>query len=170
MPQIAESRDQVKHKLATDVLRTTGKVCLAAFGYSMLPTIWPGDLLTIEARSLEQIRVGDVVLFSREDRFFIHRVVDTFDANSGRCLIARGDALPDDDAAVLPEQVLGKVTVLRRSDRDIEVPACSTARRLVGLLLTASGRLRSLTLRWHAWHSPAAGSKSKLAPESISLG
>ncbi len=168
MSQIAESRNQVKNKLAADVLRTTGKVCLAAFGYSMLPSLWPGDLLTVEARSSEQIRVGNIILFSRDGRFFIHRVVDTFSANSGRCLIARGDALPETDAAVLPEEVLGKVTGVRRSGREIEVPACSTVRRSVGLLLTASGRLRSLTLRWHAWRSPAGNSKSKLAPESVS--
>ena len=163
MPQIVESRQQVKNILAAEVLRTMGEVYLAAFGNSMLPTLWPGDLLTIEARSFEQILVGDVVLFARDGRFFIHRAVQKMDTGSGRYLIARGDAMPEVDAPVLPEQVLGKVINVRRKDRGVAVPPCSRTRRSAGLLLTAFGRLRSLALRWHAWRSPDGNSKSEVA-------
>jgi hypothetical protein len=41
----------------------------------MLPTLWPGELLTIQAQSLDQVQPTEVVLFSREGRFCIHRVV-----------------------------------------------------------------------------------------------
>jgi len=51
-----ESREQLKHNLAAEALRTAGKFRLAAFGYSMLPTLWPGEVLTIQVQSLEQVR------------------------------------------------------------------------------------------------------------------
>lgn len=40
----------------------------------MLPTLWSGDRLTIRQRSIEQMMPGDVVLFAREGRSFIHRM------------------------------------------------------------------------------------------------
>lgn len=75
MPESVQSRDQFKQSLAAEVLWTTGSLRLAAFGYSMLPTLWPGDLLTIQAQSFDQIQAADVVLFARVERFFIHRVL-----------------------------------------------------------------------------------------------
>jgi signal peptidase I len=163
MPQNTESREQVKNNLAAEVLRTRGKVRLAAFGYSMLPTLWPGDLLTVEARGFEQTRVGNVVLFTRDGRFFIHRVLQKVEFGSERYLVARGDAMPDVDAPVMPEQVLGQVIAVHRKHRDVALPACSTIPRFAGLLLSASGRLRSLALRWHAWRSRNELSKSEIA-------
>src|SRR5215470_10301097 len=107
MLPFAESRDQVKNNLAAEVLQNTGKVCLAAFGNSMMPAIWPGDLLFIEARSFEQISPSEVILFARDGRFFIHRVLQKVDIGSDRYLITRGDAMPQVDDPVLPPQVLG---------------------------------------------------------------
>lgn len=163
--QSTESQEQLKHSLASEVLRTAGKFRLAAFGYSMLPTLWPGDLLTIQSQSLEQVQPSEVVLFSREGRFFIHRVVRKVKMGLETRLITRGDALPSVDATVFPLEFLGKIVSVRRGDRDIPVPACSSWRRLTGLALTYSVHLRSLGLRWHARWSTEGGSKSKLATE-----
>ncbi len=167
MPQFAETRDRIKHNLATEVLRAAGGVQLAAFGYSMLPTLWPGDLLQVQAASFAQVEAGEVVLFAREGRFFVHRVLQRMDGDAQQFLITRGDALPAPDAFVKPDEVLGRVTTVRRKDRDIPVPGCTVARRGLGLLLTASVRLRSLALRWQAWHSPAAEAQSELTPKQV---
>ena len=40
----------------------------------MLPTLWPGDLLTVQSRRAEDIEPGEIVLYMRGGRFFIHRV------------------------------------------------------------------------------------------------
>lgn len=163
--QSTESREQLKHSLAADVLRTAGRFRLAAFGYSMLPTLWPGEVLTIESQFLEQVQPSEVVLFSREGRFFIHRVVRKVKMGPETRLITRGDALPSADATVFPLEFLGKIISVRRGDRDIPVPSCSPWRRLTGLALTYSVHLRSLALRWRALWSTASGSKSRLATE-----
>ena len=47
MPSIPEAReDDPKLDLAAEILRRCGTVQLKAWGTSMLPSVWPGDLLT----------------------------------------------------------------------------------------------------------------------------
>src|SRR5580700_9072625 len=88
--------------LAGDVVRTFGVVRLRVFGTSMAPAILPGDLLSIERASLNEISMGDVVLFQQRGRFFVHRVVDckrtaVAGTHEKTCLITRGDRLGHDD-------------------------------------------------------------------------
>jgi hypothetical protein len=143
----AQSREHIKQKLAADVLRTTGRVQLVAFGYSMLPSLWPGDQLTIETRPFEQIRRGDVVLYARLGRLFIHRVLQVEENR----MVTRGDAMPSTDVPVGRGELMGIVTAARQADGSSRpVPAGSGWRRLMGLALAHSAKLRSLTLQWHA--------------------
>lgn len=139
-----ESRNLVKHTLAAEVLRNTGILRLRALGYSMLPTIWPSDLMDIETCSFSQISPGDVVLFTRDDRFFIHRVLEKCESS----LTTRGDALAETDPPIHASQVLGKVTALRRANRALPVRPCSKIRHCLGLFLTHFGRIRGMVLRW----------------------
>lgn len=149
MPEGAQFREHIKQNLAADVLRSTGQLRLAAFGYSMLPSLWPGDHLTIQVRGFEQIRVGDVVLFARLNRLFIHRVLRIQRDH----LITRGDAMPSKDSPVSAHELMGVVTRVQRADGgSVAIAECSPLRRVIGLALAYSGKLRSLALRWHARH------------------
>jgi len=132
----------------------------------MLPTFWPGDLLTIRNCSLDQVKTGDVVLYSRDDGFFIHRVLRTLATIEGVQLITRGDSMPNEDAPVRLQELLGKVISVRGfSGGDFALRACNWPRRWIGLALAYSDRLRSLALRWHAWRSaePATVSLSEVS-------
>jgi len=147
MPEGAQFREHIKQNLAADVLRNIGQVQLAAFGYSMLPSLWPGDHLTVEVRGLEQVRVGEIVLFARSGRLFIHRAVRI----QADHLVTRGDAMPSTDAPVLADELMGVVTRVQRANgRSVAIAGCSPLRRGIGLALAYSGKLRSLALRWHA--------------------
>jgi hypothetical protein len=164
----AHARELHKQTLAAEVLRTTGTVRLAALGYSMLPTLWPGDLLTIEAKSFDQVQVGDVVLFAREDRFFIHRILCKKDLEGRTYLVARGDAMPEADMPVYPGELLGKAISVEYDDETFAIPACSGLRRQVGLLLAHSDRLRSLALRCHDWRERTR--RTNLPSREVRLG
>jgi signal peptidase I len=163
MPASSLLRELCKHNLADEVLRTTGVLRLAAFGYSMLPTLWPGDVLIVQAHAFDQLQPGDVVLFSRDGRFFIHRILRRLE--DGSRLLTRGDAMPDPDAPVSANALLGKVVSVERGSLPVPIPRCSWLRRLLGLILAYSSRLRSLALRWHSWRSPAPA--NDLAPDQI---
>src|SRR5258708_31630032 len=73
MPDTAHS---VKCELAGEVLRSSGRLRLRVTGWSMLPTVMPGDTLIVDLVNGAVSR-GDIVLFNRNQRLFAHRVVST---------------------------------------------------------------------------------------------
>ena len=72
---IGRSAYALKCELAGEVLRSSGTLRLRAMGWSMLPTVWPGDTLVIERIHSDAVSEGDIVLFGRDRRVFAHRVV-----------------------------------------------------------------------------------------------
>ena len=116
-------REGAKCELAREVLRSRGKLRLGVTGWSMLPTIWPGDTLVIESLDPEDIATGDVVLFARDHRLFVHRAVK--DNNRKHGFITRGDAMPHPDTAVDSSELLGRIVFLVRDGIRFEVPGNS---------------------------------------------
>ena len=72
---IPQPREEGRCSLAADALRSWGVVKLCARGVSMLPSLWPGDLLTVQSHRPEQVEPGELLLYMRQGRFFVHRVV-----------------------------------------------------------------------------------------------
>src|ERR1039458_9326454 len=71
-----DARATVACELAAEVLRSSGSLRLRAIGASMLPAIWPGDVLTVQRRDAENAQPGDIVLFARGGALVAHRVVE----------------------------------------------------------------------------------------------
>jgi signal peptidase I len=141
------NREQHQRSLAEEVLRTSGHLRLAARGYSMLPSLWPGDVLSIQSTTPDQAVRGDLVLYAREGSFYIHRVLRRARVDQQMCLITRGDSMPREDHPVSSSELLGKVIAAERNGRMLpQVPACTPVVRALGLAL-AWGRLRNLVLR-----------------------
>ncbi len=69
MVEVDHTSQTAKSVLALDVLRAGCAVRLTALGTSMLPTIWPGDIVSVDSSRASEIRVGDIVLVARDDRF-----------------------------------------------------------------------------------------------------
>jgi len=72
----ATSRETVGCKLAAEVLRSTGELRLRVTGTSMLPAVWPGDVLSVRGGDVTEALPGDIVLFGREGKLVAHRVVE----------------------------------------------------------------------------------------------
>src|ERR1700732_720250 len=56
-------------------IHSQGSVCLRVLGGSMTPWIRSGDLVFIKRFDFERVSTGDVILFERDDRFFVHRII-----------------------------------------------------------------------------------------------
>jgi hypothetical protein len=106
-----------KCELAADVLRSSGRLRLRVNGWSMLPSVRPGDTLVIEQVSGHEIAEGDIVLFSRDLRLFVHRVVDRRNETS---IVTRGDAMRVSDSPINENELLGRVVMLLRNGSLIE--------------------------------------------------
>ena len=62
--------------LAQEVVHNFGEVRLRVFGTSMVPAVLPGDQILIQRATLEEILPGEIAVFLRAGRLFVHRVVD----------------------------------------------------------------------------------------------
>jgi len=113
----------LKCELASEVLRSFGKLRFAATGWSMLPSVWPGDTLVLEHVGKDQVGVGDLVLVGRDGKLCAHRVVATAGDAENRRWITQGDALPLPDRPVAGPELLGRVAYLIRAGKCIPVPS-----------------------------------------------
>jgi Peptidase S24-like len=155
-----EFREQQKLELAASILRSGGTLRIKALGASMLPTLWPGDLLVIENTPCHRITLGDIALVMRDGRIFAHRLIGSI-GQEGHRWITRGDAMPQNDPPAPDSDVLGRVACIHRRNRVI-VPSRqpSLLTRAVSWLLCYSTTSRNLALRVHLWWQEGAVSRA----------
>ena len=140
---LADETHQQQISLVCDALRLAGRLRLRVQGASMLPALWPGDVLTVDSNS-EPLVCGDIVMVERDGRLFVHRLV----ARDGSYWITCGDAVPQNDPPVESRNVLGKIVGIQRGKREWSPRAnVSLFEQCVARLLAKSDCLKSLALR-----------------------
>jgi signal peptidase I len=139
--RIVAPKEQASNPIA-EKLRADGSVCFRVLGASMFPWIRSGDLVFVRSFSYEQASRGDVVLYEREGRLFVHRVIKSAVVGTGAkpsgALITKGDALDGEDEAVTRAEFLGRVIRLHRGDRHIDME--SMGRVMIGRLIARFSR------------------------------
>jgi signal peptidase I len=140
---------EVKLGLAGEILRSRSVIRVRAFGTSMLPTIWPGDVLVIENRDPAEICVGDIIGFTQAGRFLIHRVIGVGTESENISWITRGDSLTREDLPVLQTHLLGRIAAIHRNGRAFPPPRrVSGMAHWLGRMLHSFDRLDGLILRF----------------------
>lgn len=134
-------------------------VRLRVHGESMLPALWPGDVVKIASCSMDDVRPGEIVLAVREDHLFLHRLVSPCTPKGFRL---RGDSMPGPDPQYSPEALLGRLARGTDEDRSFSSPALS---RALGVLFCHCGAARRLALKLHGRRKASAGALQNL--ESI---
>jgi signal peptidase I len=148
----SQARDESRCSLAAEALRSWGTLKVRANGVSMLPTLWPGDVLTVQSILPEQVEPGEIVLYMRQDRFFIHRIVSRDVTRDKAFLVTRGDCMFEDDPPVGRSELLGRIVEVRRAG-SIFMPArkLSWSRRLLAWLFCHWSLFRRVGLRFGAY-------------------
>jgi signal peptidase len=158
-----KSRATVEIELAEEILRSFGDLQFVARGASMLPAIYPGDVLVIARSPNARVRGGQVVLASRDGRFFAHRVVGKTNAGGRHLVFTRGDALTEDDPPVADADLLGRVTAVIRGGRRIEVGEVRPERpSVLQWAVQRSNLVAGLLLRWNSL-------RTTIARDSVSM-
>ena len=83
---------------------------------SMWPALKQGDLVLIKGVDKEELGIGDVVVYSNEKGFTIHRIVKL----NEKTLITKGDANNVNDNPIKYEQVVGRIVEFR--DKPLRIP------------------------------------------------
>ena len=122
----------LKCDLAGEVLLSFGHLRLRVRGWSMLPAIWPGDILELERAQAADLSKGEIVLFRRDRRLFAHRVL----RSSGSAILTRGDTLSGADPVVTEDELLGRVAAIVRDGKSFKPGETLSAsqRALAGLV------------------------------------
>lgn len=148
--------------LVAEALRPSGdspgRIRLRVYGQSMLPTLWPGDVVEIESCSLEDVQPGEIVLAQREGRLFLHRFAAARPPNG---FLLRGDSMPGPDPRYPLEALLGRL--VSRVDQGPGVSARllrpgfhAKWSRAVGMVFCHCAVARRLALKLHSYGKPSA--------------
>ena len=132
----------LKCRLVADVARTFGQVRLRVTGSSMLPSLWPGDVLTVRRRAMRELRPGEILLWHREGQLWAHRIIRHHHDH----VVTRGDALLHDDAPVWEHEIVGAVVAVMRQRQAVRLP-WRRRQRIVSYLLRHCESAALLLLR-----------------------
>jgi signal peptidase I len=137
----------VRTDLAAESLRVSGTLRIKVTGWSMLPTIWPGDIIVVNTADHNQIAAGDIALFRRKNDFFVHRVLGVNRAPME--ILSRGDCMPQADPPFASGELLGKVQFIIRGEKRLEPSRnlSATHRAIAGLLRFESAARIAVTAR-----------------------
>lgn len=148
--------------LVADALRRggdlPGRVRLRVYGESMLPSLWPGDVVEIESCSLDNVQPGEIVLAQREGRLFLHRFIAHCPPNA---FLLRGDSMPGPDPQYAREALLGRLVNSADKGYGVSAPALRPGfrakwSRALGIVLCNCGVARRLALKLHSHGKPTA--------------
>lgn len=142
MNATTELRDAVKRELTAEVIRQFGEVRLKVTGTSMLPSVWPGDMITVRRQSAADLRPGQIVLCYRDRAFVAHRLI----AKHGNLCSTRGDSLRYSDQPFRDEEVLGAVVSIVRQGRPVPL-SFSLWHRLTSCVVQRSELCTRILLR-----------------------
>lgn len=117
-------------ELAGEIVRTFGRVRVRVTGTSMIPAVWPGDVLVVERRPAEKIQRGEIAVAERSGTLMAHRVVSAapapatvapgFNPAFARptpAVITRGDSQLFADEPLRADELLGTVVLIERGSR-----------------------------------------------------
>ena len=142
--------------LVADALRLSGRLRLQVHGESMLPALWPGDVVEIASCSLEDVRPGEIVLARRDGRLFLHRLVSTCKPDG---FLLRGDSMPGSDPQFPAEALLGRLVSKAGERRGVSGFGVKWSgvnwfgvkwSRALGMVLCHCGVARRLALKLHS--------------------
>lgn len=146
--QFPEGFSALGNDLVKEIVRNFGWACVSVKGTSMTPAIRPGDLLSVQHTNIQEISIGQIVLYVRDGRLITHRVVEKSREPQAPHLITRGDRVAQSDYPVSPDELLGRVRLIERGGRRFQ-PAdhLGVQEQILCRMLRASDRATSIYLR-----------------------
>ena len=126
MPLQSQKLLDPRKDLLKEVLLRWGCARLQVNGTSMLPSLFPYDVVLLMPCSASELVPGDLVLGEHKQGWLLHRVVRL----ENGWMHTRGDLLSFDDPPTNAENVLAKVVGLERFGRQRAVPPVGFATRV----------------------------------------
>jgi signal peptidase I len=106
-----------------ELLKSGTAVEMTATGFSMFPTLRPGDRAIIKPFDISRnILPGSVLVVRKDNNLVMHRLVNIIDEKSGsKWFITRGDSMQFQDPPFGNETIIGYVEYFKRNGRIIHI-------------------------------------------------
>ena len=113
--------EEIVLTLVKESLEKIKMVRFRALGSSMFPFIKNGDIITVKYINSKDIVIGDILLYQRDEKFFVHRLIDKRRNNNNIYYITKGDNLPNSDLPIEISSIKGKVVEIQNDKRRISL-------------------------------------------------
>lgn len=138
--------------LFQDILQDGTSLRVRVTGRSMSPFLRGGEVLTIDQRPCNSLRMGDLILFRNRHCFpVLHRIIRTRKTKDGMySFLTKGDALRYFDEEIPGISVLGRVRRIERpvrSDNVRYIDMDSLLNRSMNYLIAVRGGVRTWLAR-----------------------
>lgn len=102
------------------VLESGNSVELTASGYSMFPTLRPGDTVIVKPPDRDKLPLSGIVLVVKnENSLIMHRLIEIQTDESGqKWIITRGDCMPTPDNPFRTESMIGIAASFNRKKKE----------------------------------------------------
>lgn len=144
-------------EMAESLLDDNHSLMINMKGFSMFPTLRPGDVGKVEKCLAEEVKAGDILVFKSNGKLIAHRLIRKKSDKGREVFITQGDNNSFFDQPFVNEELIGKITSFERSGKTISVDSFSIklsrfkamhfhkiSQRLYSLRLSLSNRLKSL--------------------------
>lgn len=126
-----------------------GGHCVPVTGSSMFPLLQARDQVLVQHHP--HFQRGDVIVFYYDGRLTIHRIIfiDKQIQNSETSTLritTKGDNAPRFDTPLQPEQILGRVVLVKRGERSLRID--TPLWRAVGWFIAINTIIASTLYRW----------------------
>jgi signal peptidase I len=145
----APLRDRAVCELIAASLQAGHNTRIRVTGTSMLPAIWPRDVLMVSPSDQTSLIKGKIVLLLRDGRLCAHRVVSKLEHQTDPRLLTRGDAHINCDPPFAASEIVGTVMSINRGGREVPITS-SPARRLLSFGIRHSDLMRRVALKIHS--------------------
>ncbi|WP_243349154.1 signal peptidase I [Parabacteroides sp. FAFU027] len=103
--------------IADSLLQEGRTVSFTMAGYSMYPTLKPGDVGLVKKCAPEDLYTGDIIVFRTAQKLVAHRLVKIVEKKNTHFYIAKGDNNRHTDTPFREEALIGKVESFTRNGK-----------------------------------------------------
>jgi signal peptidase I len=119
-------------------------VFIETAGFSMWPFIRPGERLIIKKIPIEDLKIGDIILYRKDNQLVCHRLIKRIGDKKGYLLYTRGDNSSQFDS-LSEEMFLGKAIGILKKCKMISL--LSWERRFVNRVIVIIAPLFNIGIR-----------------------
>lgn len=115
-----DEKKKALRELVSRLLEDGISIRIPADGYSMFPTIYPGDAIRISpVDDPGSLTKGEIVAWKREHDLVVHRLISVKFHEDRMVFVTRGDSAMNSDQPIMSELLAGRVTMIEKRGKKL---------------------------------------------------